>query len=280
MENTHLLDAWGHWQQTANHSQKTMKQRRETLEHFARFTGAQLADFTMQDVLAFLSRDGLAANSRATYYRHLKAFACFAVAAGHRTDNTVLAAPRPKSKATRPRPVTPEGLQAILDRAGKPSTYMMVLLGAFQGLRVHEIAKVEGRDVDRYAGSIEVTGKGGKVAVLPLHSAIVRHMDLHPDKFPGTGLWFPSPIKTGHALSSYSVSARLKRAIVAAGVADRTPHSLRHYFGTTLVRNNVNMRVVQELMRHSSLTSTQNYVAVDDEEQRAGIDTLLLPTAA
>ncbi|MFF5793972.1 tyrosine-type recombinase/integrase [Paeniglutamicibacter sp. NPDC012692] len=280
MEDNHLLDAWGHWQRSANHTAQTIIKRREALEHFCRFTGTTLHGYTTHDVVKFLSRDGLAPNSRATYYRHLKSFACFAVAAGHRKDNPVLAAPKPRPKATLPRPVTPAGLQALLDHAGNPSTYMMVLLAAFQGMRVHEIAKVHGRDVDRYAGSIEISGKGGKHAILPLHAEIGRLMDLHADKFPGTGYWFPSPTRPGLHLHTLSVSARLKRAMDAAGIINRTPHSLRHYFGTTLVRNNVNMRVVQELMRHSSLQSTQIYVAVDDEEQRAGIDTLLLPQSA
>lgn len=280
MENNHLLDAWGHWQRAANHSVQTIRTRREVLEHFGRFTGAPLDRYTTDDVVKYLSREGLAPNSRATYYRHMKAFACFAVAAGHRKDNPVMAAPKPRPKATLPRPVTPEGLQSLLDHAGTPSTYMMVLLAAFQGMRVHEIAKVQGRDVDRYSGSIEIHGKGGKHAIMPLHAEISKLMDLHSDRFPGAGYWFPSPTRPGLHLHTLSVSARLTRAMDAAGIVDRTPHSLRHYFGTTLVRNNVNMRIVQELMRHSSLQSTQIYVAVDDEEQRAGIDTLLLPRSA
>lgn len=75
------------------------------------------------------------------------------------------------------------------------------------------------------------------------------------------------------------MSKAIHQSLQRAGVV-ATPHQLRHYYGTSLARNGVNLRVVQQLMRHESLATTQIYVQVDAEQMRAGVATLHLPAAA
>jgi integrase len=87
--------------------------------------------------------------------------------------------------------VTRRQLDDVLtsDLWARPRTY--VLLGAYAGLRVHEIAKVRGEDVDTDAMTLRVHGKGGVEAVLPLHPLIATISRGYPDR----GWWFPSPAR-------------------------------------------------------------------------------------
>ena len=143
-----------------------------------------------------------------------------------------------------------------------------MLLAAYAGLRVHEVAKIHGRDIDWFNDSIVVTGKGGKTARIPLHDRlVVLARDMPRDDW-----WFPSPSRPG-PVRSHAVSASIRRTMQTCGY-DGKPHQLRHFYGTELVRAGVHLRVVQQLMRHESPATTAIYTQVDDEQLRAGIAAL------
>jgi site-specific recombinase XerD len=151
----------------------------------------------------------------------------------------------------------------------------MILLAAYQGLRASEIAAVHSDDVDLESGTFKVLGKGGRTDYLPLHD-VIRELaaTMHP------GWWFPARAgREGH-IKGQSVSDLLADARDRAGIADKalTGHSLRHAFGTELVRRGANIRAVQELMRHSSLQTTQRYTQVLDDDRRTAL--AVLPTRA
>jgi integrase/recombinase XerD len=95
--------------------------------------------------------------------------------------------------------------------------------------------------------------------------------------FPRRGYWFPGygDNSTVH-ISGASVGSAITSVMKRAGLS-ATAHQLRHWYGTNLLRAGVNMRVVQTLMRHESLATTAIYTMVDDDQQRAGIETLKLP---
>ncbi|MHA7275381.1 tyrosine-type recombinase/integrase [Arthrobacter sp. Hz1] len=168
-----------------------------------------------------------------------------------------------------PRPVTHGDLRLILEAAQRRNCRMMILLGSLQGLRVHEIAKIQGQDVDLHNRTLVVNGKGGKIAYLPLHQTVV----LFASSFPLRGYWFPSADDPARSVAANSVSRAIKRAMQRADVLG-TPHQLRHYFGSTLVQNGVDLRTVQELLRHESLATTQIYTLVTDAARRQAMDTL------
>jgi len=155
---------------------------------------------------------------------------------------------------------------------------MMILLAALAGLRVHEIAKLHGRDIDLTNRILTVTGKGNKTATLPLHPAIVAYAHTFPrDRF-----WFPSYTNQSTGLphvKASAVSAAIMHTMRRAGVPGQA-HQLRHWYATTLLGSGVDLRIVQELMRHESPATTAIYTQVDFRQQRAGMDLLELPTAA
>ncbi len=141
--------------------------------------------------------------------------------------------------------------------------HAFVILACFEGLRVHEIAKVRGEHV--HGGELRVLGKGGSDATVPLHplaAELVRSM-------PPQGFWFPGP-DSGH-VSRVSVGNAIKRVMVATG-ASGTPHACRHFYGTQVLRaSGGNLRVAQRALRHADVRSTAIYTQIADDALRNAI---------
>lgn len=164
------------------------------------------------------------------------------------------------------------GLERLLAGRMHRRTRAMILLGAFQGLRVHEIAKVRVEDVDTDDKVLRVNGKGGVDAVLPLHplvEALVPGM-------PRRGWWFPSYEDTRRCVRAASVSLTIGKAMTREGVHG-SAHSLRHWYATWLLRSGADAVTVQQLLRHASLATTQIYTKVDFDQMRAAGLRLHLP---
>ena len=160
----------------------------------------------------------------------------------------------------------------MLRLVNRRRTRAMILLAAFAGLRVHEIAKIRGEDFDPAAGSLIVTGKGGKTARLALEDALVEELVA---TMPRTGWWFPGYGEhADRPITSRAVSHAISGVMKRAGMYNGKPHQLRHFYGTTLVEEGVNLRIVQKLMRHSSVASTQIYTGVTFAQQQVGANTL------
>lgn len=260
-----VLDEYDEWQRAIGRTASTRATTRKVLSRFLAHADTSAATFTIKHAVAFLANEEFSTNTRYAYHWHLKTFAEWLVMSGYRSDSPMLGLPRPKAVKRPPRPVSSAGVSAILDHAPTGRVKMMVLLSALQGLRVHEVAKIHGKDIDLEPGTIEVEGKGGKIALLPLHDEVRRAMQA--EHMPMNDFWFESYKRPGHPIQPASVSKAIGHAMASAGVPG-TPHALRHFFGTELVRSGANLRVVQELMRHSSMATTQIYVEVQSTEMR------------
>lgn len=265
-----ILASWGAWQKSANLSERTITERAAVIRHLLGHAQCGPLDVTPDQIIAYITRDGVGKSSRATYHASIRAYHAWLVKAGHRPDNPTLATPSPKRPKGTPHPVADAQLSRLLACVNRRRTRMMILLAAFAGLRVHEIAKIRGEDVDLELGALFVTGKGGKTSVIPLHELITAEAST----FPGEGYWFPSYTRDG-PIGPRAVSRAIHNTMGRAGIKGK-PHHLRHFFGTSLSRNGVDLRTVQELMRHESLATTQIYVEVSDQQRRSGIDTLAL----
>ena len=136
-------------------------------------------------------------------------------------------------------------------------------------MRVHEIAKIRGEDISPVAGTITITGKGGRTDTLPAHQLVLQQASYYPRR----GLWFPSPGNQTVPVRAKTVSAVISQAFDRAD-APATAHQLRHYFATSLLRAGTDSRVVQSLMRHESLATTGRYLAVNTDQQRAALSGL------
>ncbi|KWR74106.1 hypothetical protein RN04_02615 [Arthrobacter sp. W1] len=245
------------------------------LSHFFSLTTAGPLTFTDRDVIRYLGRPGIAPSSKASYHSILRSFTSWLITTGQRGDDPLRTIPAVKRPRSLPRPVTDADLVATLESATRWNTRTKIMLAALQGLRVHEIAKVAGEDLDLDALTLRVTGKGSKDAVLPLHESLAEVALAYPRQ----GYWYPSKLTRSGHVSGQSVSTAIRRAMDRAGVI-ATPHQLRHWYGTSLLHESGDVRAVQELMRHENIQSTQLYTKVDPSRQRETLNRITLPAAA
>jgi integrase/recombinase XerD len=142
------------------------------------------------------------------------------------------------------------------------------------GLRVSELVGLDVDDVDLEEGSVRVLGKGGKERDVPIgrfgREAVAAYVTrARPDLESGRARGALLLNTRGGRLSRQSVNRILGAHARAAGIERRvTPHSLRHSFATHLLEGGADVRVVQELLGHASVATTQIYTLVTREHLR------------
>lgn len=216
---------------------------------------------TTTDLIAWLGACKTAW-TRWTYWSSAHAWHAWLIDMGLRADDPMAKLHRPRKPSSSPRPAPTWAIHAVLEHPPSRRAYAYVVLAAYAGLRVSEIAKVRGEDVD--GGLLYVDGKGGQRASVPVHDTLARLAHGQPAR----GYWFPGT-SDGHVHSPV-VGQCVARAMRAAG-ADVTAHQLRHWFGTMILRTSHDLRVTQELMRHRSPASTAVYTQVASEDKRRAI---------
>ena len=145
------------------------------------------------------------------------------------------------------------------------------------GMRVSELAALDLTSIDLQTDTVRCLGKGGKERLIPfgLHarSCLVRYLD---DGRPYLERKREEPAlylnHHGERLTRQGFWLILKGYSKAAGIEDISPHTLRHSFATHLLNNNADLRVVQELLGHSNISTTQIYTHVSRERLRAIYD--------
>jgi len=217
---------------------------------------------------------GLAASSLARKCSALRQFYQFLVEEGLRDDDPSPALPRPRSRRPLPRLLSHDEVEALLvcaeeEAAGdRPAgvrmlTLLEMLYGS--GLRASELVSLPIAAVPRDAPFLTVTGKGGQQRMVPVggraRTALSRWLALRP---PGSAKLFPSRGKDGH-LTRVRLFQLLRGLAGKAGIAPEkvSPHVLRHAFATHLLEGGADLRVLQTLLGHADIATTQIYTHVD-----------------
>lgn len=264
------LTDWEIWQTAQRLSRTTIEERVRVIHKLHAETGIQPQSIEAVDIVRWLAEhDDWSDSTTATYAAYLSAWFKWLQVTDRRIDNPMIKVGTPRQPEREPRPVADAAVIALLQTSMRSKTRAMILLALLAGLRVHEIAKVRGEDFDLQSGLLWVKGKGRKTKSVPLHPILV---ELAGD-MPAAGWWFPMRGYPSEHVHSKSVSDVVGRTMRRAGIAG-TPHALRHWFGSTLLDEDVDIRVVQELMRHKSIASTQIYTAVPTGRRREAITRL------
>lgn len=264
-----MVAEWELWQHAARRSARTIAERIAIITRFIVETGTDHETATAMDVARWLADHAeWGPSTAATYFSYLQSWFKWLVVMEHRQDNPMIKLAAPRRPERSPRPVSDADLRLLLATRMHRRTNAMILLAALAGLRVSEIAKVRGEDIatDR----IYVDGKGGKQAWVPLHPILVELAATMPQR----GWWFPGNCRRpGQHVHSKAVSDIIGNAMRRAGIGG-TPHALRHWYATTLLDDGADLRTVQELMRHSSVQTTQVYTRVPDRRRHAAVGRL------
>lgn len=262
------LAQWRAAMVAAGLARRTIADRIRTLTRFEFETRTPVLAADQMQIAEWIgARSDISSATRAAYHSMLSAFYRWANLVELRPDNPmdrVKAAKRPRRT---PRPVSNQAFHRLLEMSPDREMTAMLLLAGFQGFRVHEIAKMHGAQLGLDTCTILVRGKGDAEYILPAHPAVIDHAR----RMPARGFWFPS--QRARHIGGRTVSQRMRLHMIRCHVAG-TPHCLRHYFGTELVERGADLRVVQELMRHSMLSTTAVYVATTDARKRSALELL------
>jgi integrase/recombinase XerD len=274
-------------------SANTLKSYRRDLARYTAYLGgrgvtdpAAVTEAHVSDFLATL-REGsadhppLAASSAARTLVAVRGFHRFLVLEGDTAQDPAGAVSPPRPPARLPKAISVEDVERLLAAAGVGDTpaslrdraLLEVLYGA--GARISEAVGLDVDDVDAGEGVVRLFGKGGKERVVPLGSYaaealsayLVRGRPVLASKGRGTPAIFLN--QRGGRLSRQSAWAALRAAAERAGLSGHlSPHTLRHSFATHLLDGGADVRVVQELLGHASVTTTQIYTMVTVQRLR------------
>lgn len=249
-----MLARWAQDMQAASRSPRTVSERTRLVERVAKESDTPPHLLEQEHVTAFLA--SCKVGSRPTYFNHLHAWFTWLVRQGIRDDVPTLKLDRPKVGRKDPHTISTGHMRALVGANMWTRTRTMVLLGAYQGLRASEIAKIRGTDFDLSTGELVVTGKGNVTRVLPLHPLVRAEVGRY-----GAGWWFPSFTRPGESIHAATVSNTVAEAMGRAEIPG-TCHDLRRWYATTMVEAGNDLTTVQRLLGHASVATTQRYISV------------------
>lgn len=262
------LNQFSGWLVAHGFSHRTVEARVSFLRRFTADLGFGY-DPEPHDVAVYLAQ--FQGWTRNTYRSHLASFFTWRLETGQGTRNPVSEIKRVRNPDPRPHPLTELEVRRIRVAATDKQRAMLDL-GLLAGLRCHEIAKFSGLHITESA--IRVAGKGGRVDHLPTHPELWR---LAQD-FPRDRPWFPAQadrlrLDPDACMRPTSVGLSIGALFDRLGL-EGSIHRTRHTYGTNLVRAGAPMHVVQRLMRHTSLSTTQLYLGTDQDELAEAIGRL------
>jgi integrase/recombinase XerC len=250
---------------------------------------------TVREFLAYLHAQNYTKSTTARKLATLRSFYKFLIRRGIVTASPLVTIRTPKQEKRLPKCLDLEQVQKLMDAPGdgdllsaRDKAMLEVLYSS--GIRVSELVELDMADIDLTEGVLRVRGKGRKDRLTPIGSQAIRAVQryfelrlLEPRLAERTtGRVFLN--KHGQSLSTRSVRRKLDKYLTESGLDPGiSPHTLRHSFATHLLNNGADLRSVQELLGHQSLSTTQVYThlttarvkqAYDQAHPRADVPTV------
>lgn len=255
-------------------SSHTLRAYRKDLEEFSKFVNIKPEDVELADVRGFIAeqiKSGLNKTSVSRRLASIRSFFKFLYREGYKKSNPAKLVSNPKLPKLLPRFLSVDDAFALVERpAGTgflPARDRAILeLLYSSGLRVSEISSLNIDDINTKEGFLKVKGKGRKERMVPVGSKAIDAIKSYmverialksKDRF----LFLN---RTGKGLSDRGVRRLVVKYARMTGISGKIgPHALRHTFATHLLQGGADLRVIQELLGHSSLSTTQKYTHLD-----------------
>ena len=289
---TDAIADWNRWLVSERRaSEHTIDAYRRDLSAFFTFLNEHLGnaprlkdlqDLKPPDFRSYLARrsaEGLARTSIARAMSTLRNFFRFLDRTGKVHNPSIDSGRTPKTPSSIPKALTPDDAIAAVKAAGEMQNepwlanrdvaIMLLLYGC--GLRIGEALGLNGKDMSPASskdGTLRVIGKGNKERIVPVLPVISGAISTYRKSCPHaitaeTPLFFGS---RGARLNAGVVQRQVRKVRALLGLNDSaTPHAFRHSFATHLLAKGGDLRTIQELLGHASLSTTQRYTAVDEE---------------
>lgn len=240
-----------------------------------------LSDLKAADFRAFLAsrrREGASSRSLARHLSAIRSFYRYLEKSGLAENASVGAVQSPKISHSVPKPLSVNAAMKVMDNAEeiahpdapewelyRDHAVLLLLYGC--GLRISEALDLNVEDAPRADQDVmEITGKGGKTRLVPILPKIVDAIEHYrancPHELTSKTALFRG--RRGGRLNARNIQLLIQRLRGALGLPDTaTPHALRHSFATHLLSAGADLRSIQELLGHASLSTTQIYTEVD-----------------
>lgn len=238
----------------------------EDLEHFA----------------AMLSDHGISAKSQARILSGVRSFYRYLVLDGYLDVDPTELLESPHLPQHLPEYLSTEEVNALensIDLTSNEGHRNRAIIEVFFscGLRVSELTNLKLSDLFLTQGFIRVNGKGGKQRLVPISERAIHELELWFDDRRQMNIKpgeedYVFLNRRGHHLTRTMILIMVKRQAEAAGIKKTiSPHTLRHSFATALLKGGADLRIIQELLGHADLGTTEIYTHMDDESLRQEI---------
>lgn len=254
------------------------------LEAFARYLGGRgLQDARRGDITGFLATEVIAGRRPRTGARRLSALRRFyrhLLAQGGISEDPTEGVEGPRLGVSLPRSLSEEEVERLLGAPGDRTVEaqrdraMLEVLYA-TGLRVSELVGLRLSEIDSQAGIVRIVGKGGRERLVPLgeeaQGVLAAYLrDTRPLFMKGAPATAVFLTRRGGPMTRQAFWGNIKRYAAQAGVETPvSPHTMRHAFATHMINHGADLRVVQLLLGHADLSTTQIYTHVARERLRA-----------
>lgn len=268
-------------------AQNTLEAYQRDLIDYARHlkaTGLTVDQIDRNGVQAYLMRleqQGFAATTQARHLSAIKQFHRFLVAENLRKDDPTAIVPAPKAGQRLPKTLSIEEVDKLFDAAEAAMAvpelspkamlkaernYVLLELLYGTGMRISELVALLRSAIVRDASMLVVRGKGDKERMVPLNDRAKDALLSYLKKLPPGRFAFPANTKEGY-LARQVFARELKQIAIDAGIdpGKISPHILRHAFASHLLERGADLRVVQVLLGHADISTTQIYTHILDE---------------
>lgn len=260
----------------------------EKLRQFVSITqkGLQAADVsagTLRNFLEYITELGMSAHSQARILSGLKSFFKYLMFEGTIEKDPTALIEGPKLGRKLPDTLSFDEIESLLEAIdlsspeGARNRAMLEVLYS-SGLRVSELVDLQINNIYHESGFLRVTGKGNKERLVPIGRDALRYLDIYMKQVRGKSP-HKSPVKgyesfvflnrNGRQLTRVMVFTIIKNLAKAIGLKKSiSPHTFRHSFATHLIEGGADLRAVQEMLGHESITTTEIYTHLDRDYLR------------
>lgn len=245
-----------------------------------KITATTVSHFEILNYLTYLNQRGSSQNSIIHMVTSLRKFYQYLIQVHVITSNPMEKVVMPKKKQHLPDVLSVADVELILATPdvktplGIRNRAMLEMMYA-TGLRVSEIVNLKISDLHFELGLLQTLGKGDKERVVPIGDLAIEwvaryYHNVRPTQLKGNESVYLFLNDHGHQLTRQGIWKIIKQIVRQAGITkDVSPHTLRHSFATHILENGADLRIVQELLGHADISTTQIYTHITNERARA-----------
>lgn len=253
------------------------------ISEFFDTTGVAPASADTDDILEYLGKrsDEVTKRTQARILSALRSFFDWLIMEGERTENPCDRVDSPKLGRYLPEVLSIEEVEAIMASVDtsqwtglRDRAILEVLYGC--GARVSEVTELKVSDIFAADGFIRIIGKGDKERIVPIGEIALEALDNYlaarPDPYDDPSGEYVFLNKNGKPLSRVAIFKMVKKQALLAGVTKEiSPHTFRHSFATHLIENGADLRVVQEMLGHENILTTEIYTHIDSSTWQSAV---------